>query len=190
MSVFIIGLILFFGTHSVSIVSPAWRDRMAARIGEIPWKALYSVVAIIGLVLMVWGYGLARQDWPILYFPPLWLRHVAALLMIFAFPVLLATYLPGRIQQATKHPMLVATKLWALAHLLSNGSIPDVLLFGSFLAWAVADRMSMKRRQQRPIHTAQPSKLNDLIAVMVGLGLYAVFVMGAHRWLFGVSPMA
>ena len=189
MATLIFGLILFLGVHSLSIVNEPWRDRMVARIGELPWKGVYSILALAGLILIVSGYGAARQDPMVLYVPPLWLRHLAALLMVFAFPILLAAYLPGKIKAATKHPMLVATKLWAVAHLLANGTLADVVLFGGFLAWAVADRISMKHRVQRPIPGAAPSKWNDAIAVVGGLGLYAAFVLGLHQWLFGVSPI-
>jgi len=189
MSVLIVGLLLFFAIHSVAIVNVSWRDSVAARIGEWPWKGLYALVAIAGFVLIVWGYGFARQDPIILYLPPAWLRHVSAALLLFVFPLLLAAYLPGRIQAATKHPMLAATKIWAFAHLLANGTLADVLLFGSFLAWAVADRISMKTRQQRPILSAPPSKMNDAIAIVIGLVLYLVFVLGLHMRLFGVAPV-
>jgi len=186
--ILIAGLVLFFVPHSISIVNSPWRDRAAARIGERPWQGIYSLVAIAGFVLIVWGYGLARQDPVILYVPPVWLRHVALLLMIFVFPLFLAAYLPGRIKAVTKHPMLAATKIWAFAHLLANGTLADVVLFGSFLAWAVADRISMKHREQRPVPGAPPSKYNDLIAVVGGLALYVAFVLWLHAWLFGVSP--
>ncbi len=189
MIVLVIGLILFFAVHSIAIVKPVWRDRMAATLGEWPWKGLYSLVSLAGLVLIVWGYGLARQDPVFLYIPPVWLHHVALLLLIFAFPLLLATYLPGRIQTMTKHPMLVATKLWALAHLLANGTLADVLLFGSFLVWAVVDRISLKRRTPPAVLGAPPSRFNDAIAVGGGLALYAAFLLGLHAWLFGVSPI-
>ena len=119
--------------------------------------------------------------------PPVALRHVAALLMLPVFVLLLAAYLPGRIKAATKHPMLVATKLWATAHLLANGNLADVLLFGGFLAWAVADRISMKHRVQRP-PGAPAGRLNDLIAVLAGLALYALFITVGHHWLIGVTP--
>jgi uncharacterized membrane protein len=188
-SVLIAGLILFLAPHSVSIVNEPWRDRMVTRMGERTWQALYSLVAIGGFVLIVWGYGLARQDPIILYVSPLWLHHITLLLMIFVFPLLLAAYLPGRIKSATKHPMLAATKIWAFAHLLANGSLADVVLFGSFLVWAVVDRISMKHRKPRPIPGAPPSRLNDAIAVVVGLALYVAFVLWLHVRLFGVSPM-
>ena len=189
MGVLVTGLVLFLATHSISMVNSAWRDRMAARLGEEPWKAAYSVVAIAGLALIVWGYGLARQDPIILYVPPIWLRHVAMLLLVFVFPLIFAAYLPGRIQAVTKHPMLAATKIWAFAHLLANGTLADVVLFGSFLVWAVADRISLKHREQRPVSGAPPSKWNDAIAVALGLALHVAFVRWLHVWLFGVSPI-
>jgi uncharacterized membrane protein len=189
MTYLIIGLLLFFGVHSVAIVAPAWRDRTAARLGDPTWKALYSLVSVIGFVLMVQGYALARLDPTILYTPPLWMRHVAALLMLPVFPLLLAAYLPGRIKAAVGHPMLTATKAWALAHLLVNGTVADVLLFGGFLAWAVADRIAAgKRAAPRRTPGAPASKLNDVIAVIGGLALYVVFVAWAHQRFIGVPP--
>ena len=186
----VIGLVIFLGVHSVSIVAPAWRDRTAASIGALPWRGIYAVLSLIGFVLIVWGYGQARQNPVLVYSPPVWTRHLALLLMVPVFPLLLAAYMPGRIKTALKHPMLVAVKLWAVAHLLANGMLADVLLFGGFLAWAVADRISLKRRPQRPIHTAPPSKANDFIAVIAGLVLYVVFVVWLHAKLIGVSPLA
>jgi uncharacterized membrane protein len=189
MTYLIVGLLLFFGVHSIGIVAPAWRDRTAARLGDPTWKALYSVASVIGFVLLVQGYGLARLDPTVLYAPPPWMRHVAALLMLPVFPLLLAAYLPGRIKTAVKHPMLTATKAWALAHLLVNGTVADVLLFGGFLAWAVADRIAVgKRAAQRRNPGAPPSGLNDVIAVIGGLALYVVFVAWAHQRFIGVPP--
>lgn len=189
MTTLVLGLILFLGLHSVSIVAPAWRDGMVAQLGEGKWKGLYSLVSAVGFVMIIVGYGWARQSPVLLYVPPIWLRHVALLLLLPVFPLLLAVYLPGRIKSAAKHPMLLATKFWALAHLLANGMAADVLLFGGFLAWAVADRISFKRRTQRPLPSAPASPMNDVIAVVGGLALYAVFLFWAHGWLFGVSPM-
>jgi uncharacterized membrane protein len=189
MTWFIVGLVVFLGLHSVAIVAPAWRDATAARLGERAWKGLYSVISIASFVLLIWGYGLARMDPVVLYTPPAWTRWLTALLMLPAFPLLLAAYFPGRIKAALKHPMLAAVKFWALAHLVSNGTLPDLLLFGAFLAWAVADRISFKRRVQRPIHTAPATGWNDAIAVIAGLTLYFVFMNWLHvRWI-GVSPM-
>ncbi len=181
------GLVLFLGGHCISIVNERWRDTMVARLGEGPWKGLYSVVAVAGLALILWGYGSLRGQTMTVYTPPIWLSYVALLLLAPVFPLLLATYFPGRIQWAAKHPTLVATKLWATAHLLVNGSLADVVLFGSFLAWAVADRISMQRRAQRPLPGAPPAARNDIIAAALGLTIYAALLLGAHAWLFGVS---
>ena len=126
MTLLILGLALFLGVHSIGILAPAWRDRTAARLGQGPWMGLYSLASLLGLVLIVWGYGQARLDPTALYAPPLWTRHLALLLMVPVFPLLLATYLPGRIQAAVGHPMLAAVKLWAFAHLLANGNLADV----------------------------------------------------------------
>jgi uncharacterized membrane protein len=186
MNALLLGLVIFFGAHSVSIVNDPWRNRMVARMGEWPWKGLYALLSIAGFMLIVWGYGLARQEPVVLYTPPGWLHSVAMVLLIPVFPLLLAAYLPGRIQTATKHPMLAATKLWAVAHLLANGMLADVLLFGVFLVWAVLDRISMKHRTQRPVPSVPPSRANDLIAVVGGLALYAAFVLWLHGGLIGV----
>jgi uncharacterized membrane protein len=182
----VLGLVVFLGVHSVSIAAPRWRDGMAARLGEVGWKGVYAVVSIVGFVLIVVGYAEARQNPLVLWTPPLALRHVAFLLMVPVFPLLLAAYLPGRIRTAAKHPMLLATKIWAVAHLLANGNLADVLLFGAFLAWAVADRISVKKRPARPVPGAPPSAANDAIVVVAGLALYVAFLMFGHRWLFGV----
>jgi uncharacterized membrane protein len=189
MTLLIVGLVLFLGIHSISIVAPAWRDAQLAQRGEAAWKGLYSVTAAVGLALIVYGYGLARQAPVVIYTPPAALRHVALLLLLPMFVLLLAVYLPGRIKAATKHPMLLATKLWALAHLLANGTLADVLLFGGFLAWAVADRISLKRRPPRPVPALPVRAANDAIAVVGGVILYVVFALWGHAWLIGVAPL-
>jgi uncharacterized membrane protein len=189
LTLLIAGLVLFLGIHSVSIVAPAWRDAQFAQRGEAAWKGLYSIASAIGLGLIIYGYGLARQVPVVLYNPPAALRHAAMLLLLPVFVLLLAAYLPGRIKTAAKHPMLLATKLWAAAHLLANGTLADVLLFGGFLAWAVADRISLKRRPLRAVPGAAARPMNDVIALVGGLLLYAVFVRWVHAWLVGVSPL-
>ncbi|MDR9426147.1 MAG: NnrU family protein [Marinobacter sp.] len=189
MTTLIAGLILFLGVHSLSIVNEPLRDRLNAAMGVWVFKGLYSLVALAGLLLIIWGYEAARMDPTVIYTSPAWLSHVAMLLLVPVFPLLLATYFPGRIKAKLGHPMLVAVKLWAVAHLLVNGMLQDLLLFGAFLAWAVVDRISMKRRSQRPIPTLPASKANDAIAVVGGLALYVVFVLWAHQWLFGVAPV-
>ena len=188
MSMLVLGLAIFLGVHSVSIVAPAWRDAMAARLGAGAWKGLYSLVSLGGFVLLLKGYALARLEPSLVWVPPTGLRHVAALLMLPVFPLLFAAYLPGRIRDAAKHPMLAAVKFWALAHLISNGMLADIVLFGSLLAWAVLDRISLKRRAPRATPAAPAKPFNDILAVALGLAVYAVFVMGAHQRLFGVAP--
>lgn len=189
MYLLITGLILFFAMHSISIINEPWRNRMVQRIGEMPWQGIYSIVSIVGFVLIVQGYGIARQHPVILYTPPNGLRHVSLVLMVFVFPLLFATYIPGKIRDTVKHPMLVAIKTWAVAHLLVNGSLADVILFGSFLAWAVVDRISMKHRIQRPVTPIRSNGFNDVIALVLGMVLYVVFVLWLHAWLIGVSPI-
>jgi len=191
MSLLIVGLVLFLGVHSIAIVSPGLRGRAVQSMGEGAWKGLYALVSLAGFVLICYGFGLARAMPVILYSPPTWLRHVALLVMLPVFPLLIAAYLPGRIKTAAKHPMLAAVKFWALAHLLANGSLADVLLFGGFLAWAVLDRISVKRRTvQAALRTAPPGPWNDVIAVVLGLGIYALLIVWAHVRLFGVSPLS
>lgn len=192
MTLLIAGLILFLGIHSIAITAPGLRVAAVARLGLNGWKGLYSLVAIAGFVLICIGYGEARINNPVwLYQPSKALRHLALLLMLPVFPLLLAAYLPGRIRTAAKHPMLLATKLWALAHLLANGGLHDVLLFGGFLAWAVADRISLKRRAiVTPPPSAPASRWNDLVVVLGGLALYVLFVGGLHKMLIGVSPVS
>jgi uncharacterized membrane protein len=196
MVVLLVGLVLFLGTHSVSIVAPRARDAWEKRLGEMPWKGLYSLVALVGFALIVWGYGMAREQPVLLYSLPSGFRHLAALLMLPVFVLLFAAYLPGRIQTAAKHPMLLAVKFWALAHLLgqsaTGGTLADLALFGGFLVWAVADRISVKRRAAagllRRLPLGPPRALNDAIALVGGLVVYAVFAFWLHAVLFGVRP--
>jgi uncharacterized membrane protein len=193
MSYLIVGLAVFLGIHSVSIVAPEWRVRMIARMGEQPWKGAFSVISIASFVLLVYGYGQARMTPVVLYSPPQGLRHLALLLMLPVFPMFVSTYFPGRIKSTLKHPMLVSIKLWAVAHLLANGTLNDVILFGAFLVWAVADRISVKRRsaaEQHHVPEVPPRPFNDAIAVVIGLAIYVAFVLAVHRWLIGVSPLA
>ncbi len=188
MTELIVGIVLFFGGHSVAIVAPAWRNAMVRRLGAIPWKGLYAAVALVGIVLLVKGYGELRWASTVLYTPPEWLHHVGMVLLLPVFPLLAAAYLPGRIQSTVRHPMLLAVKIWALAHLLMNGRVVDLVLFGAFLAWAIADRIAVKRRITRPAAapTLPRTAVNDVIAVAVGLGVYAAFVLELHAWLIGV----
>ena len=186
MIVLIIGLVLFFGMHSVTLLAPRWRERQVSRFGEKRWKGFYAIISIAGLVLIVNGYESARQAPLFVYLAPYWLRHVSWVLLLPVFPLLLATYFPGRIKAAVRHPMLVATAIWAFAHLLTNGTVADVFLFGAFLAWALSLIATAGSRPARAIPGAPASPANDAIAVVAGLALYAVTGLWAHRALFGI----
>ena len=189
MLLFIAGLILFFAVHSISIVNVGWRDAMAERLGMRTWRTLYSVASLAALILLIWGYGIARSNPVFLYTPPAWLLQVNFLLMLFVFPLFLASILPGRIKAAVRHPAFASVKVWAFAHLLTNGALADVLLFGCFLAWAVIGRISMKHRRDLTVPGFPKSPVNDLLAVVGGLLLYLLFVMVLHDWLIGVRVM-
>ena len=188
MTMLIVGLVIFLGTHSVSIVAPAWRDQTAEKLG-IAWRIIYSILSIAGLVLIIEGYAVARTNPVVIYVSPLWLHHVTAALMLLVFPLLLATYLPGRIKTLFKHPMLNAVKFWAFAHLLSNGTLNDIILFGSFLLWAAVDRISLKRRPVRPLKTLPASRYNDWIALGGGMLLYFLTIYWLHCQLIGIKPV-
>jgi uncharacterized membrane protein len=187
MTSLVAGLVLFLGTHSVSIVSPGWRERLVDRTGVRVWKLLYAMIALAGLILIVRGYAGLRGQTQILYLLPRWVHGISMVLMLPVFPLLLATYLPGMVKTAAKHPMLIAAKLWAVAHLLANGSVADVLLFGSILAWAVARRISLKKRPDRKAAAiGRPGQWNDLIVVIGGLMLYSLMIQFGHRLLIGM----
>lgn len=189
MTLLIVGLIVFLGVHSIAIVAPGARSAAVARIGEGPWKGIYSLLSLAGFYLLVVGYGEARLQPQLLYAPPAWTRHVAYLLMLPVFVMLIAAYVPSKIKATLKHPMLAAVKLWAVAHLIANGTLADVLLFGGFLVWAVIDRISVKRRGAPP-PVAPDGVVNDLVVVVVGLAIYAGFVFYGHAWLIGVPLVA
>ena len=154
---------------------------------------MFSLSALLAtaplLVLIVLSYGDLRNQTELLYALPRWAHGLATVLILPVFPLLLAAYLPGAIRNATKHPMLVAVKLWALAHLLANGFLADVVLFGSFLVWAVADRISLKRRTPRATPALPESPWNDVIVVVGGLILYGAMLNFGHRLLIGVPLM-
>lgn len=193
MLVLVVGIIVFLGIHSVRIVAPEWRLAKIEQWGETRWKGLYSLISLFGFVLLVWGYGMARLDAPILYEPPVWAKHITSLLMLFAF-IFLGAFIakPGRMKPALKHPMLIAIKTWALAHLIANGDLASLILFLSFLAWAVVDRISIKRQERAGLaapYIVPGPVSNDIIAIVVGVVLYALFMWKLHLLLIGVSPM-
>ncbi len=184
------GLLLFLGVHSVRIVADGWRTKAVARLGPNAWKGLYSLASAAGLVLIVWGYGLTRTDPALLWNPPLWTRHVTSLLMIPAFILIAAAYVPrNHFKAAIGHPMVLGVKIWALAHLLSNGRAGDVVLFGAFLLWAAAD-FAVARRRDRASGTRYPTgtALGNAGAIGIGLAAWAAFAGFLHLWLIGLRP--
>ncbi len=184
------GLVLFLGIHSMRIFADGWRSQMVARIGLQPWKMLYTALSLAGLVLIVWGWGLARQSPVLLWQPPAGLRHAAALVTLLSFVLLAAAFVPGnQIKARFHHPMVLSVKAWALAHLLANGSLADVLLFGSFLAWSVAQFIVLRRRDRRDGRSYPPGRLGaTVLAVLAGGVAWAVFAFWLHAVLIGVKP--
>lgn len=189
MTYLIAGLVIFLGVHSVSIAANGWRDAQVERSGEGSWKGIYSLASIVGMVLIVYGYAAARSSPVVVYLPPPAMRMLTLVVMLPVFPLLFAVYLPGRIKSATAHPMLLGTFLWGVGHLLANGMLADVLLFGGFALWALIDRLSFARRVARALPTAPPGPFNDLIAVVGGLLVYALVLFWAHRALIGIGPL-
>lgn len=191
MSYLVLGLIIFLGAHSVRIVADSWRTRMVARLGALPWKGLYSLVSLLGLGLIVWGFGLARQQPIQLWTPPVAMRHLASLLTLGSFILLVAAYVPANhIKARWHHPMVLAVKVWALAHLLANGNVAHIVLFGSFLAWAVLDFVAARRRDrstgaQYPSGTARGTG----ITVILGVAAWVVVALWLHGLLIGVRPI-
>lgn len=191
MTALLLGLVLFLGTHSVRIVADGWRTRTLARLGEGVWKGGYSLFSLAGLALIVVGYGQARLDPVILWSPPTAMRHVAALLTLFAFILLAAAYVPRNgIRARLRHPMVLGVKVWALAHLLANQTLADVLLFGGFLVWAVLNfRDARARDRAAGADVVAPNALVfTLLTVAVGMLAWAGFAFWAHGALFGVRP--
>lgn len=190
MTLLILGLVLFLGVHSVRIVAEGWRVQTIARIGEGAWKGIYSVLSLAGFVLLIWGYGQARLDPTVLWATPVWTRHLASLLVLLAFVLLAAAYVPGNhLKAKLHHPMVLAVKVWALAHLLSNNTLADLLLFGSFLLWAVLDFRAARGRDRAngTVYRAGHG-VRTAITVVVGIAAWAVFAFWAHKALFGISP--
>lgn len=188
MIVLLLGLALFFALHSLAIFAPRWREKKRQQWGRAAWRWIYSLGSLIAIGLIAWGYDLARITPIIMYVPPAWAKSVTDALMLAVFPLLYATFLPCKLRTALKYPDLVAIKLWALAHLLANGMLADVLLFGSFLAWAVVNRISLKRRV-RILPSSAPSKYNDLVAIIAGLVTYLLVVGYLHYQVIGVLPL-
>jgi uncharacterized membrane protein len=192
MAILIIGLAIFLGIHSVRIVAERWRRAQIARVGEHAWKLGYSVLSAVGLGLIVWGYGMARATPVVLWHPPIGMRHVAGLLTLIAFVFLVAAYVPrNHIKARFHHPMVLGVKAWAAGHLFANGTVADVLLFGSFLIWAVVSFIAARRRDRvAGVTYAAGTARGTLLAVAGGAVAWAVFAFWLHGILIGVRPFA
>ncbi|WP_407519250.1 NnrU family protein [Methylobacterium oryzisoli] len=191
MTLLLVGLVLFLGTHAFTMLRGP-RARLIARVGEGPYKIGYTLLSLVGLVVLGLGYGQYRANAYVeIWSPPVWTRHLSLLLVLLAFVAFAAAYLPGQIKSRLKHPMLVGVKLWATAHLLANGDLGSMLLFGAFLAWAVAARISIKRRDEVKAHAgpaaAPAGWRNDALAVGIGVVAWFVFARVLHPWLIGVA---
>jgi uncharacterized membrane protein len=192
MTILILGLLVFLGSHSVRIFANGWRTAQVARLGERPWKLAYTVVSLVGFALLVWGFGVARQGSQVVWNPPLPMRHIAALLTMLAFVFLAATYVPRNgIKARFHHPMTLAITLWAFAHLLANGKLADIILFGCFLVWAKLAFMAARKRDRIAGTTYRAGTPGGtVLTVMVGIITWAVFALWLHRALIGVQPFA
>jgi uncharacterized membrane protein len=190
MTLLLAGLALFLGIHSVRIFADDWRTARIASMGPMGWKGLYSVISLAGFVLIIYGYGMSRQSPMDLWMPPVWTRHMAALLTLPVFILFAAAYIPGtRIKEKLKHPMILGVKTWAIAHLLSNGRLGDVVLFGAFLLWAILDFRAARQRDRAQGTTyAAGAMARDIIVVVIGLVAWAAFALYLHGPLIGVRP--
>lgn len=191
MAALVMGLVLFLGIHSTRIVSNDWRTSAMERFGEREYKFLYSLLSIAGFALIVWGYALARHDPVVLWNPPpTWLRHAVSLLTLAAFVLVVAAYVPGNhLKAKLRHPMILGVKLWAFSHLIVNNTLADVLLFGSFLVWAVLDFRSSRRRDRTLATVLDGVASRTVLTVVIGVVAWAVFAFWLHRAWIGVSPL-
>ena len=190
MALMLVGLLIFLGVHSVRVFADGWRARTIARIGEGPWKGAYSLLSLAGFVMIVLGFGLARQQPVLLWQPPASMRHLAALLVLLAFIGVAAAYVPGNMIRARlHHPMVLGVKTWAVAHLLANGTLADVLLFGSFLLWAVLSFIAARRRDRVDNTVYRPGTLAPTVATLLaGVAAWAGFAFWLHAAWIGVRP--
>lgn len=190
LAILVLGLVVFLGAHTFVTARPA-RAAALKRLGNGPYWALFSIVSIAGVLLIGWGFALYRQTgWIDVWTPPAWMRHVTILLMWPSIVLVVAAYLPGHIKRAAKHPMLAGVKLWAFAHLLSNGDLGSIILFGAFLGWAVYDRIAVKRREAAGevtnIRFAEGGWTNDVVALLIGTFVYFALAYTFHPAIIGI----
>ncbi len=187
----VLGLVFFLGLHSVRILADGWRTRTIAQVGPNTWKAVFSVAALVTFGLIVWGFGLARAQPVQLWSPPVAMRHLASPLTLLAFVLLAAAYVPGNsIKARLHHPMVLGVKVWALAHLLANGNLAHVVLFGAFLLWSVLDFSSLRRRDRAAGTVYAAGRLGPtLVTLVAGAAAWVVFALWLHGWWIGIRPV-
>lgn len=194
----ILGLVLFLGAHSVRIWADGWRNQTIEAYGEKTFKGVYALVSILGFYLLVVGYGEARLQTVALWNPPIFTKHISMLLMLLSSILLMATYIPrNHFKMRLGHPMVLSVKVWALSHLLANGNLADLVLFGSFLIWAVLNFRSARARDRAQVQNPdamedvplKPNLFATLIALFGGMALWALITFVLHVKLVGVAPM-
>lgn len=190
MLVLILGLAIFLGVHSIRLVADGWRSAQIARLGEKGWKSRYSVASLVGFVLIVWGYGIARGGATLLWVSPAGVRHLTGMLTAIAFVLIAASHVPAnRIKALVGHPMVAGVMVWAVAHLLANGTLHAVVLFGAFFVWSLASFVVSRARDRRDgVRYPAGKTSGDAIAIVAGLVIWAVFALFLHGWLIGVRP--
>jgi len=188
----IAGLLVFLGLHSLRIVADSWRTALVSQMGASAFKGAFSVLSLAGFVLIIYGFGVVRETPVVLWTPPVGMRHAASLLTLIAFVLLVAAYVPGNgIKARVHHPMVLGVKTWALAHLLANGQLAHLMLFGGFLLWAVLDYASLRARDRRAGTTYSAGTLGrTVLTVVLGVLAWAVFAFKLHGWLIGIRPLA
>ena len=202
MALLILGLVLFLGAHSTRIFAENWRQAVLERLGEKAYKGVYTLVSLVGFGLIIYGFDQVRWDSPALWMPPVWVKHVAALLMLLSLVLLVCAYAPrNAIKAKLHHPMVLSVKVWALAHLLANPRVADLVLFGAFLLWSVLNFRAARKRDRLAAALAQETgEAGTLLvpevsaaatwrAVGIGVVVWAVLLSRGHEWLFGVSPL-
>lgn len=197
----ILGLVLFLGAHSTRIFAENWRQAILERLGEKAYKGAYTLVSLVGFGLMVFGFDQVRWDSPLLWSPPVWVKHAAALLMLLSLVLLASAYTPrNAIKVKLHHPMVLSVKVWALAHLLANPRLADVVLFGAFLLWSVLNFRAARQRDrlaaaatetgaEAAVLGPEVSAAATWLAVGIGVALWVFLMLRGHAWLFGVSPL-
>ena len=201
MALLILGLVLFLGAHSTRIFAENWRQAILERLGEKAYIGVYTLVSLLGFGLMVFGFDQVRWDSPLLWAPPVWVKHAAALLMLLSLVLLASAYTPrNAIKAKLHHPMVLSVKVWALAHLLANPRLADVVLFGAFLLWSVLNFRAARQRDRLAAASEQAGEGSAALqpeisisatwrAIGIGVVVWAFLLSRGHTWLFGVSPI-